>query len=436
MNADGVHGAVPLAPLKWHNSLLQEYSSNIIPFKDWWIDMEGLTYDAVIVGAGPAGSMTAKVAAEEGAKVLIIEKRQEIGTPVRCGEGIARVWLNEVGIEPDPKWIAHQVDGARIISPSGHVLLMDESIAGNECGYVVNRDAFDKELARQAVSAGADLMVKTSATAILREGDYITGVKAKYMKDSFNIQAPITVAADGFESKIGRWAGIDTNLKPKDLNVCFQYFMVDVDIDSRYNDFYVGSIAPGGYIWIFAKGKDCANVGIGVNLAKIGKDDRGAAKRYLDEFIDSHPNLKKGKKFEQIAGAISCCMPLDKTVANGLMLVGDAARQIDPITGGGVANACKAGKVAGKVIAKAVSSGDFSEKFLMEYDKGWRDEFENQMIRNFIAKEKLVTLSDETFDKIVYALEDVELTRVTTLDILKAVQSKAPELVKEFEDLL
>jgi len=398
--------------------------------------MSDLTYDVVVVGAGPGGSMTAKVAAEEGAKVLLIEKRQEIGVPVRCGEGIARVWLNEVGIEPNPEWIAHEVDGARVISPKGHTLVMDERIAGNECGYVVHRERFDQALAEMAVKAGADLMVKTSATAVLREDDYITGVEARCMKEKFKIHAKITVGADGFESKIGRWADINTNLKPKDLNVCFQYFMVDVDIDPRYNDFYIGGIAPGGYIWVFPKGKDCANVGIGVNLAKIGKDERASAKKYLDAFIASHPELAKGKKFEQVAGAISCCMPLDQTVGNGILLVGDAARQIDPLTGGGVSNACKAGKVAGKVIGEAIKAGDFSKEFLMKYDRGWRKEIENQLIRNFIAKEKLVTLSDETFDKIVYALEDVELTKVTTLDILKAVQSKAPELVKEFEELL
>lgn len=403
---------------------------------DWCVNMKELSYDAVIVGAGPGGSMTAKVAAEAGVNVLMIEKRQEIGVPVRCGEGIARVWLNEVGITPDPDWIAHEVDGARVISPAGHMVIMDERIAGNECGYVVHRERFDQALAKMAVDAGADLLVKTSATGLLRDGDYIAGIEALQQKEKHNIHAKITVGADGFESKIGRWADIDTNLKPRDLNVCYQYFMVGVDIDPRYNDFYIGSIAPGGYIWVFPKGKDCANVGIGVNLAKIGKDERAAAKKYLDKFIDSHPALAKGKKFEHIAGAISCCMPIDQTVGNGILLVGDAARQIDPLTGGGVSNACKAGKVAGKVIAEAIEANDFSKEFLMRYDKGWRAEMENQLIRNFVAKEKLVTLSDETFDKLINALSDVELTKVTTLDILKAVQSKAPELVKEFEELL
>jgi len=71
-----------------------------------------LHYDVVIVGAGPAGSITAKYAAQGGASVIMLEKRQEIGSPVRCGEGIAREWIDEVGIKLDRKWIAHEVEGA------------------------------------------------------------------------------------------------------------------------------------------------------------------------------------------------------------------------------------------------------------------------------------------------------------------------------------
>ena len=75
--------------------------------------MEDMEYDVLVIGGGPGGSMAARYAAENGMKTLMVEKRQEIGSPVRCGEGIARIWLNECGIEPDPAWISHEVDGAR-----------------------------------------------------------------------------------------------------------------------------------------------------------------------------------------------------------------------------------------------------------------------------------------------------------------------------------
>jgi digeranylgeranylglycerophospholipid reductase len=198
----------------------------------------------------------------------------------------------------------------------------------------------------------------------------------------------------------------------------------------------VGSCAPGGYIWVFVKGPDSANIGIGTQLSKIKAGERGAPKRYLDAFIAKHPGFAKGTPIREVAGAVSCCQPLDSVTADGIMLVGDAARQIDPLTGGGVANSCRAGKVAGEVAAQAVKAGDFSKKFFQAYEKGWRARFEDQMFRNWMAKEKLVTLSDETFDKACEVLSEAKLEVVNTLEILRLIQRKYPELIKEFEDMI
>jgi len=398
--------------------------------------MPDLEYDVVVVGGGPAGSVTAKHAVKNGARTLMIEKRQEIGSPVRCGEGIARAWLEELGIKPSKKWISNEVEGARIISPKGFVVTLTEKMAGNECGYVIERDNFDKALAEEAAGAGADVMVKTSAVDVIRKDGRIAGVKARHMGDRFDIRAKVVIGADGFESQVGRWAGIDTTLKPSDVNVCFEYTLRHIDIDPKYNDFYVGSCAPGGYIWVFTKGPDSANVGIGVQLSKIKSGERGAAKMYLDRFIRGKKELAKGVAIREVAGAVSCCQPIECTIADGIMLVGDAARQIDPLTGGGVANSCRAGKVAGEVAAQAVKADDFSKKFFQAYEKGWRAKFEEQMYRNWMAKEKLVTLSDETFDKACEVLAEAKLDKVNTLEILRLIQRKYPELVKEFEDLI
>jgi digeranylgeranylglycerophospholipid reductase len=400
--------------------------------------MDDLNYDLVIIGAGPAGSVTAKYAVKNGAKVIMLEKRQEIGAPVRCGEGLSLEGrLDTVDIRIDPKAIARDIDGARIISPKGYCLKVGKERAGDECGANIHRDVFDKGLAEDAGDAGADIMVKTMATELLFKNGKPAGVKAKHMGETFNINSKIVVGADGFESKIGRMAGIDTTLKPSDINTCFEYFMVGIEPRPSYNDFYIGNIAPGGYIWVFPKQDDTANIGIGVNLAKLNKiDDVGMAKKFLDKFIADHPELKCGKPIKEIAGAISCSMPIDQTVDDGIMLVGDAARHIDPLTGGGIVNGILAGRICGEVAAEAVQKGDLSKEFLMAYDKGWRREFEDKLIRNYLAKEKLVTLDDEVFDNVLEALQGMDIEHVTTLNILRAVQSKYPELVAEFEEML
>jgi digeranylgeranylglycerophospholipid reductase len=395
--------------------------------------MPDLKTDVLVVGAGPAGSMTAKWAAKTGARVLMIEKRQEIGSPVRCGEGMSKDWLAEVGITPG-RWINVEVEGARIFSPSEKVLEINEKHAGNEVGYVVERDGFDKQLAIDAGNAGAEVMLKTAAVGILKEHGKVVGVRAKQFGESFDIRAPVTIAADGFESQVGRWAGLPTNLQLRDMDSCLQYRMTNVDSDVRYCDFYLGKVAPGGYVWIFPKAEHLANVGIGVQLSQL--HNPADVKMYLDDWIKKHPAYAKGKMIDVVGGGVSISPPLKQTVADGIMLVGDAARMIDPLTGGGIANGCIAGKICGAVAAKAAANGNASKEALMEYDRGWRARLEEKLYRNWLAKEKLTSLSDATFDKVVDALQGVKLEKLTVHNILKAVREKYPEVTKEFEQFI
>ncbi len=391
-------------------------------------------YDVVVVGAGPAGSMTAKWAAKGGARVLMIEKRQEIGSPVRCGEGISRSWLDSVGIKLDPKSVAREVKGAKIVAPNGTPFYLSEKMAGNEVGIVLDRVFFDKLLAHDAAKAGADLVLKTSAVKLLKSGNKVTGVKVKSFGETKDIKCGCVVGADGYESQVGRWAGINTNLAPRDITTCFQYRLTNIDYDPDYCEFVLGSKAPGGYIWIFPKNEDTANVGIGMQLTKL--KDPADVKKHLDRFVLGDPRLKKGRPLELVSGAVSICAPIDKTVGDGVLLVGDAARQIDPITGGGISNSCKAGKVAGEVLAKAAKEKNFSAQSLQRYEKVWRSLLENNLYRNWMAKEKLVTLTDDAFNKIISTLNDVGVEKMSTLAILKAIETKHPELVKEFQDFL
>jgi digeranylgeranylglycerophospholipid reductase len=392
-----------------------------------------LKTDVLVIGAGPAGSMTAKFAAKNGAKVLMIEKRQEIGSPVRCGEGISKSWLPEVGITPG-KWVNLEVEGARIFSPSEKVFEINERQAGNEVGYVIERDGFDKALAIDAANAGAEIMLKTAATGVLKEGGRIVGARVKQFGEPFEIRAQVTIGADGFESQVGRWAGLPTNLALRDMDSCLQYRMTSVDCDVRYCDFYLGKVAPGGYVWVFPKGEGLANVGIGVQLSKI--HGMAEPRKYLDAWIANHPAYAKGKKIDVVGGGVSISTPTKQTVTDGFMIVGDAARMIDPLTGGGISTGCIAGKICGEVAAQAVHAADTSKGFLDRYEKGWRAKLEEKLYRNWYAKEKLCTLSDETFDKVIDALQDVKLEKLSVHNILKAVHDKYPEITKEFEALL
>jgi digeranylgeranylglycerophospholipid reductase len=187
-------------------------------------------------------------------------------------------------------------------------------------------------------------------------------------------------------------------------------------------------------VWIFPKDEDTANVGIGVQLSKVKHP--ADPKMYLDKFIAKNPGLKKGQPLEAVAGAVSICAPLDSVTTENVMLVGDAARTIDPITGGGISISCIAGMYAGKALAKGVKVGDMSMTMMKEYETGWRDRLENKQWRNWMAKEKLVTLSDEVLDKLVLTMSEVGVEKLSVQSLLAVIKQRHPELVKEFEEFI
>ena len=133
---------------------------------------------------------------------------------------------------------------------------------------------------------------------------------------------------------------------------CAQYLLVGIDIDPRRIEYYVGErIAPGGYAWVFPKGDDVANVGLGVQ-ADLADEP---ALSYLDRFIDNQSHLAPGSPVTLVAGGVPLALPPPRLVTDGLMLVGDAARQVDPLTGGGITNGMAAGKLAAYASSRVVA---------------------------------------------------------------------------------
>jgi len=130
-------------------------------------------YDVVVVGAGPGGSVAAREAARLGLSVLLLEKRQEIGSPVRCAEGVAHDLLTPF-IEPDPHWISAVVSKAQIEVIGGGITVARQAERGN--GYILERRVFDRVLAEEAAKAGAQVMVKTAATGLLLQDGAVRGV--------------------------------------------------------------------------------------------------------------------------------------------------------------------------------------------------------------------------------------------------------------------
>jgi len=344
------------------------------------------SYDIVVIGAGPGGALAAREAASLGCSVLLLEKRQEIGSPVRCAEGIASESLARF-IAPDAVWISAEIRRVSIALATREQEKTWASQVPSEqhVGYVLERRVFDRVLAEQAARAGARVEVKTAALGLLLDGDAVKGVVAEGPCGRREIAARVVIGADGIESRVGAWCGLDTTLPLGDHMACAQFLLSGIDVDPQCTYYYLDAeVAPGGYAWVFPKGEGRANVGLGVEASLSTHSPLDL----LTRFIEQRSWLAQGSPVTLIAGGVPVGLPPARIVTHGCMLVGDAARQVDPLTGGGIANAMAAGVLAGRVAAEAVAAGDVSQHALQRYEQAWNAGPGRQMLRNYRLRQR------------------------------------------------
>lgn len=388
-----------------------------------------MVYDVVVVGAGPAGTMTAKTLAEDGAEVLLVEKRPEIGVPVRCGEATGIAGLRELGVELNKKFIANATRGVFIYSPEKTRV---ELASSEPINYILERRLFDKFLAVYAARAGAEIRVDTAAVGLIKKNNRIAGVELEHRGERYAVECRCVVGADGIEGSVGRWAGFNTRVKLGETTSNVQFEVVGVELDrTDMMEFYFGrEIAPGGYAWVFPKGKDIANVGLGV------RDSRKPALEYLQDFVASRKNLRNGRIIGVVAGGVPLQGPVEKSVSNGVLLVGDAARQADPLTGGGIYNAMHCGVIAGNILKKAIDRKDFSEGMLMEYDKAWREQIGITLVKSLQVKRILEDMGDEELNAAAKLMKNVRRDSFSIKDSSKLMQGMPVDIVQLLQTLL
>ena len=376
-------------------------------------------YDIIVVGAGPAGSTAGRFAAAAGASVLVLEKDRDVGYPVRCGEAVSHEGLIQF-IEPDPRWIAATVTRFRMISPSGKVV--HPKLEGT--GYVLERRIFDYEIAKLAASSGAEIVTKAYVYDLLRDAEgNAVGVKALLKDRPVEIRARVVIGADGVESRVGRWAGMETACHIRDMESCAQMTIGGIDVDQDTLEFVFGdAVSPGGYLWVFPKGKKTANVGIGISVEKA---KRRPALLYLQEFVAKR--YPSASILTQIAGGVPCARTCDTIVRNRVMIVGDAAHQVNPISGGGIISGMIGGMMAGEIAAQAVKSGDFS--LLGEYQSRWHKRLGWRHEIFYNIKEVAGSFSDETLDRIADAVLAVPPEKRTLGGIFRAAMWNQPTLL-------
>jgi len=375
-------------------------------------------YDIVVVGGGPAGSMAARFAVEQGVSVLMLEKDRDIGYPVRCAEAVSKQGIEEF-IPSDDKFISARINKFSLTSPDETEVV----IPLEEEGYVLERRIFDYELAKTAAAAGTEILTRAYVNGLLFENDIVSGVKFEYRGEEYKVKAKVVIGADGVESRVGRWAGLKTHIDFRDMECCAQVTASNIPINDDTLYFYFGEdVAPNGYFWVFPKGGQTANIGLGVS-GITGK--KKSALSYLNHFMErKYPNAPV---LTSIAGGVPCSITLSQISAPGIILVGDAARQVNPVSGGGIVTGMIGGMMGGKIAGESVKEN--KPAHLLTYDKAWAERLGKRHETFDRIKNGIYNFSDEKFNNIAKSVAKMPYKKRSLGNVFKTALINNPSLL-------
>jgi len=318
-------------------------------------------FDVAIVGAGPAGSTCALYLSKYGFSVALLQKGSKVGEPLQCAEGIiARVIDDELPFYPSKEAIATIANKALIKSPNAEF-----TVNFPKGGIVLNRRIFDPEIAQYATNLGAELFLDFNAVKI----DKVNCLWSITSKNGLTIQARALVGADGVGSFVGRSLTLVEPLRPDEVHTCIQVVVEGIKlITDRIELYLLPEIAPGGYVWVFPKGDNKANIGLGCHRS-VWNPNTVSLKERLIRFI--RKRASDARTLEWIRGITPAVMIFPTMAGDGVLLVGDAARVTDPFSGGGIHNAIRTGHLAADWLKKGFDSNDLSATFLKGYEREW-----------------------------------------------------------------
>src|ERR671918_1253592 len=412
-------------------------------------------YDIIVAGGGLAGMIVATSAAhysKQSLRILIIDRNNlsNLGKKTLsgwiCGDAVGKNTVeymsSRIGIEWKYPEIEHPVKGVIAYSPDHQTAI---SFDGE--GYILNRKLLPQKQMNDAVKAGIEIRDRVTLRSLIVDNNNVIGVQGEDTSNRclFKKTAKIVVDCTGVTSVLRNTLAIKSYIQRRidrdDLEATGRY-IYNFDVVDQDNTFFDPDyciihldqkLAPGGYGWVFPKGKDKANIGLGVQQKAFERRNKQMGihidlKKLIDEYVQANPVIANPKiadsEMDEGNGwgtwQVSVRRQNDCMVANGYMLVGDAAWMPKPLDAGGIGPAIIAATIAGKDAVEAIEAEDVTEKGLWKYNKDYINDYGYKTAGLEVFRRMLQGLSN---DQINYGMKHF----ISKFDVEKITNGEHPE---------
>jgi geranylgeranyl reductase family protein len=354
--------------------------------------------DVLVVGAGPAGSTVAFRLARAGYSVRVVEEHPKVGYPVQCAGLVSQRVLDLAG---STSFVRRSVRGATVFGPSLESITFR---ADSPRAFVIDRAGLDIYLADRAAKSGAEVRTATRFDSVeaVSNNRFLAHLRGPD-GSAEELRARLVVGADGVASAVARAFRLR---RPVEVLPAFEAEFPESPGDADLVEVYLGrTFAPGLFGWWIPDGTGGARVGIAADA------DGTSARAYFDRLIELLAR-RFGRRLANPTAYLVSGIPigaLPRTHARGVLLVGDAAAQVKPLSGGGIFTGMRCAEVAAEVAAAALAEGDVSEAALADYDRRWRAELGEEFRRALYLRRLFTRLSDDELDRVVHALKGAHL---------------------------
>jgi len=362
--------------------------------------------DVIVVGGGPCGSFVALNLAKLGFSVNVFEEHGGIGVPSHCAGHLSINGLKLLELYPLPSEIVENTFcGAVFHSPKGRKFRV---VFSSPVTCAVNRVLFDKYIAEMAEKAEAHYLLNSRVESLIVENGFVKGVIAKCGKAEKRFSSKLVIDAEGISSRVLRQA----DLPMLDSHMLVKAVQAEVenvsDTETEMVEVFLGKdYAPGLYAWLIPKRDGKAKVG----LATRTGDPRVLLRRLMLKHPTASRKLHKAKILQTSFHSITLGGPIPQAFSNGFLVVGDAASQVKPTTGGGVIFGMTCAKIAAEIASEALRRNDFSSDFLCTYQKQCNKMLGSDVKFMLRIRKMLDALPDDKLDNMISFCAEIGLDK-------------------------